>query len=156
MGRITKLTPEVQDNIVKYIENGGYAKDAVLAVGIDEGTYYNWIKRGSKGEEPYFKFFKSIKKARAKAIMKNVLTIQIAAQTQWQAAAWWLERTSPADWGKKDSLKVESKMEFEDENTKKFLEEHSKLTPEQQERFIEMTIDFEKSVREDNNGTNKD
>lgn len=86
-GRKTKLTPELKDDIIKYIEAGNYIKHACQLVGISEQTYYTWIKRGEAGEDQFLEFLESIKKAGAKAIARNVLIIQAAAKKSWQAAA---------------------------------------------------------------------
>ena len=50
----------------------------------------------------YFEFFEAIKKAEAQAEARNVAVIQTAARDSWQAAAWWLERKYPQEWGKKE------------------------------------------------------
>lgn len=100
----TKLTPELQEKIIKYIKGGNYIVIACQAVGISEVTYYDWIKRGKAGEEPFLKFLKSIKKAKAEAEIKYVSIVQNVANRSWQAAAWWLERTNWKRWGRKDKL----------------------------------------------------
>lgn len=48
------------------IESGNYIVVACRAVGIGEWAFYNWIKRGGKGEKLYSQFSQSIKKAIAK------------------------------------------------------------------------------------------
>lgn len=56
----------------------------------------------SNSEEEYVAFWNDIAKARADAIVRNVTLIQKAAQDgSWQAAAWWLERTAPSEYGRK-------------------------------------------------------
>lgn len=42
-----------------------------------------------------------IKKSKAEAIKRNVAIVQQAAMKQWQAAAWWLERTEPEKYGRR-------------------------------------------------------
>lgn len=113
----SKLTPELLEQIVQYIKVGNYNKDACQAVGISERVYYKWLKRGEKAlkleekgnkipkkEEIYVQFVQSIKKAKAKAVIRNVLVIQTAAKKSWQAAAWWLERSHHKDWGIKKQI----------------------------------------------------
>lgn len=104
MPRKTKLTPELQEEICKYIEIGVPNKQAALACGISETTFYNWIKRGENTNSgKYFKFLESVKKAQAKNVLRNVAIIEKAAQEKnWQAAAWILERKYPEDWGRKE------------------------------------------------------
>ena len=40
---------------------------ACQAVGIVEKTYYEWIKKGEAGIEPYIEFVESIKKAKSRS-----------------------------------------------------------------------------------------
>jgi len=105
---------------------------------ISEVTYYDWIKRGKAGEDPFLKFLKSIKKARAKAVISNVLVIQTAGKKSWQAAAWWLEQTHHKDWGRKESIKLKKEVSLEKKDSKTlqdFLKKEKLLTPEQKKRF---------------------
>ena len=92
-----KYTPELVSELIKYIEAGNYQKTACEAVGISEETFYTWMK-----EKP--EFSESIKKAESKAIARNVMIIQKAAQTSWQAAAWFLERKDYERWGRKELI----------------------------------------------------
>jgi hypothetical protein len=83
-----------------------------MAVGISEQTYINWMRWGEKSRKGlYFSFFESVKKAEAQAIARNVAVIQTAAKDSWQAAAWWLERKHPHEWGK--SIKVDDERKEE-------------------------------------------
>jgi DNA invertase Pin-like site-specific DNA recombinase len=61
-----KLTPELEEEILNLIRAGNYAKDACLAVGIDESTYYRWLRTGEKAKSgKLYQFYQSIQKARA-------------------------------------------------------------------------------------------
>ena len=42
----------------------------------------------------------------AEAQNRNVVLIQKAAQTNWQASAWYLERSDPTNWGKRERHEV--------------------------------------------------
>jgi len=60
------------------------------------------------GEDTEFsQYFKEIMQARAFAEADNVLVIRNASRDTWQAAAWWLERTFPDRWGRRDRMAVE-------------------------------------------------
>lgn len=107
MARPTKLTTEIQAKIVEAIGKGAYVAVAAESVGITAATFYNWMKRGSKAKSgQFFEFFDAIKKAEAEAETKQIGTILVASASNWQAAAWWLERKFPQRWGRKDRMPV--------------------------------------------------
>ena len=105
-----KLNKQLIEDAVKLIEAGNYQKHVAQALGVDESTWYRWLREGEQSEDENdlkYKFYQSIKKAEAKAVARNVALIQRAAQEgNWQAAAWWLERKFPAEWGKRDKLDI--------------------------------------------------
>lgn len=62
--------------------------------------------------DDHTKLWDELKKARAAAIIRNVSQVQRAAQDgQWQAAAWWLERTVPEHYSKKTAKRAPSQNE---------------------------------------------
>ena len=102
------LTDEVHDRIVATLRLGNYVEHAASYAGISRASLYNWLKKGDaardkreagetldEAEERYARFAEEVDNARATAIVRNVSIIQAAAQTNWQAAGWWLERTAP-------------------------------------------------------------
>ena len=105
-GRKTKLTKELTDEIVKRIRAGNYIKVACQAVGISHTAYFDWIKKGEDGIAPYAEFLGAIKKAEAEAHVNYVAIIASQAPTQWQAAAWWLERKFPDKWAKREKIEI--------------------------------------------------
>lgn len=106
MPRPTKLTEDVQDRILAALRAGNYMETAARYAGIDESTLHRWIARGNDtDDEPYHQFCKAVEKARAEAEVRNVHLIQGAAQGgTWQAAAWFLERSFPGRWGRRDKV----------------------------------------------------
>lgn len=113
------LTDEVHDRIVGTLRLGNYVEHAASYAGISRGTLYNWLKKGDEArskrengaeldeiEERYAKFSKDVDNARAAAVVRNVSIIQQAAQTNWQAAGWWLERTAPQHFGRQMRTEV--------------------------------------------------
>ncbi len=109
-GRKTILTPELQDAVVKRIRAGNYIKVACLAVGIGVSTYFEWLKKGEEGRQPYAEFTDTIKKAEAEAHVNYVAIVASHAPKQWQAAAWWLERRFPDKWGRRDKLDIKGEI----------------------------------------------
>lgn len=109
IGRKTKLTEKMIEEIAKHIELGMINKDVAQLVGISETTFYNWMKEGenSKDNNIFRKFYLKVKEAEAKAIKRNLAIIQRAAnEGNWQAAAWFLERKRPEDWGRKERVNI--------------------------------------------------
>ncbi len=102
-GRPTKLTPEVQARVVTAISGGNTRETAASYAGIRRATLFEWLARGRAARSGLFRdFADAIEKAEADASVTSVGLIRRAAQTSWQAAAWWLERRYPDEWGRKD------------------------------------------------------
>ena len=105
--RPTKLTPEVSAKILEAIGAGNTLPTASEYAGLYRETLRAWMDRGEKeadaGEETVFsRLFRLIRQKMAETVARNVALIQKAGgnpQT-WTAAAWWLERRHPEDWGK--------------------------------------------------------
>jgi transposase len=107
MGRPTKLTPEIQDKIIDAIQAGNYQDAAARYAGIDPATYYRWMSKGEDPDSPYSEFREAIERAKAAAEVESVAIIKLAARDgTWQAAAWWLERTRPQKFGRKERYEV--------------------------------------------------
>ncbi|MEO8608898.1 MAG: transposase [Chloroflexota bacterium] len=87
MARKTKLTPELQKQIIKLLEQGVSVEDVCSQVGISDRTYYGWRERGVKAaneleadedaqisldEIPFLQFFQAttrgLKNAKIKAV----------------------------------------------------------------------------------------
>lgn len=118
-----KLRIEQIEELCKNIEAGAPFVASALAVGIPESTFFKYkqeaeelykkikenpeireeIKSKDKNdkEKILLEFIERIKKAEAKAILRNVAIINQAATENWQAAAWWLERRYPNQFGKR-------------------------------------------------------
>jgi len=54
----------------------------------------------------YVRFVRSVQRARGAAVIRNVQVIQAAAQDDWRAAGWYLERTQTRDFGRRDAVAV--------------------------------------------------
>lgn len=111
MGAPTKLTPELTQEICDALERGNYLETAAEAAGITVRTVYNWMDRGSKGDEPYAAFFHAVKRARAAAEIDLVATVlkgdeQGTGFGEARAAAYMLERTRPDRFAQRVNLKV--------------------------------------------------
>ena len=105
----SKLTPELQEKFCDAIENGDSILGACGYVGIDESTYYKWMKKAkeAKGRSKFVKFKECVDKAKAKALHNFEQVITRASTEHWQAAAWMLERRHPNMYGKRDKIEAD-------------------------------------------------
>lgn len=127
MARPTKLNAETQERIITAIRAGNYIETAAAYAGINKTTLYDWMKRGErekqrvakdarlkirKAEQPFVEFSNAVQRALAEAEVRDVAIIAKAAEEQWQAAAWRLERKFPEKWGKRQ-IEIEHKGQVE-------------------------------------------
>ena len=105
----TKLTPQLQEEFCKAIENGASILGACGHVGITEKTYYNWIHRAeeSKTRTKFVKFKECVDTSKEKALFNFEQVIVAASMEHWQAAAWMLERRYPNMYGKTDKIEAD-------------------------------------------------
>lgn len=102
-GRPPKLTPEVMDVVVNAIAAGNYMDTAAALAGVDKVSLYRWIKKGANATRGIKRdFYKRVTEAMARAEARGVTGISIAAQKDWKAAAWLLERRYAKRWGKRE------------------------------------------------------
>lgn len=125
-GRPTKLTDELTKEIVGYIEDGMFIKDACILAGIGRRTYYHWLgiaeaelkrldenprARLKKDAEPYVEFLHTVTCARAKAEYEALKQVRNGrfktydgGNRDWKAAAWFLEHSFPDKYKQKVGL----------------------------------------------------
>ena len=102
MARPVKLTEDLQNKIVSILEKGNYVETACALAGISKQTFYNWRNRGNTQKSGKYRgFLDAVEKAIATAEIADLKIIDQAAQKNWRAAAWLLERRSPERWGNK-------------------------------------------------------
>lgn len=100
MARPSKYTPERVARIVEALEGGNTRRAAAAAGGIDQATFDRWILR-------YAHFAADVRAAESKAELVHVEAIRhAAADGDWRASAWWLERRYPDDWGRRDKVEI--------------------------------------------------
>ncbi len=92
-GRPAKYTEDVIGRLEQAIAMGASFKLACQYAGITEQTLSRW--RASKSG-----LSERLEKAEGVAAVKWLAKIEQAANTQWQAAAWKLERRYPQDYGR--------------------------------------------------------
>jgi hypothetical protein len=114
------MDEDTESKLIEYIKFGTPVNRAVAAVGISERTFYTWMNRGINERERlatvpnakpnptegvYLQFLQSVERARGEAITKKVAVIAKAGnEGDWRAAAWYLERQAPEEFGKIDKV----------------------------------------------------
>lgn len=88
-----KLDKETADRLCEAAEAGLKREACAHYAGIDPSTLYRWINFGREGRPVYAEFYKRLELSRAKAQRRLLDTIENAAMSSWQAAAWILERS---------------------------------------------------------------
>lgn len=107
-GRPTAYTPELGEQLCKLVGLGVPISIACKAEGIGKRTLYRWREQGKAGREPYRGFVRKLERALAKPAAAITLHVVRAAQRDWRAGAWWLERRHPKLYGNKQTIKHET------------------------------------------------
>jgi len=102
-GRVSILTPEIVDRIIKHLSVGNYVKPSVEASGINYHTFRTWMQKGeldkAEGKEtPYSSLVDRVTRAQADA--EAHLVDQLANEQDWRAKSFLLERRHRERWGK--------------------------------------------------------
>ena len=101
------------DVIVERVKAGIPNETAAESSGVDISTFYRWMEAGAdrweggrlvRGREPYRGFRDAVIRARAEAEAAAVAIVQRAASDDWRAAAWYLERSRPQRWRRRDTV----------------------------------------------------
>jgi len=130
-GRTTKLTPQVQESIVRAVTAGVPVVQAAQLAGIDKATVLEWIARGEgRHQRParalYADFADAIARARVIDEARRLARLEQAgrggtvirettttysdgrqviertyAPPEWRCDAWYLEHAYPERWGRK-------------------------------------------------------
>lgn len=110
MGAPTKLTADTQQEFLAALRTGCTRKDAARYVGVHPDTVYTWLKRGAEpdAEDTYREFHRLVYRAERTVKIRALGFIQQAQETDWKAAAWWLERKHPDEFGRRDRLRVDA------------------------------------------------
>ena len=116
VGRPTKLTPQLREEIVELLKSGNYIETVCGLVGINKTTFYLWINKAdaSTRSTKYSKFRDDVYKAMAFSEARLVTLIAKSAEKDWRAAVWMLERRQPERWGKPE-VKNETPQKLESE-----------------------------------------
>jgi transposase len=118
MARPMKFSEDRAARVIEALRAGNYMETAAGYAGLSKTALYKYlamgkdaVEREGKGEtlteeeQRFAEFANGVEKARAEAEVRNVHLIQTAAQGgTWQAAAWFLERSHPGKWGRREKI----------------------------------------------------
>ena len=118
LGRPTKMDPDTKKKLNTALQIGLSQKKAAIYAGIGETTFYRWQKKAIDIDQEchgnpdnikdvadleLWEFWESIKKAKVDGEINHLGNITNAANNGvWQASAWFLERSNPNDWSKRE------------------------------------------------------
>ena len=96
------------DKLCSALLAGNTIRNACVMARLDDSTFFRYMAEAKDAEEgsPLKSFDARVKEAMATAEHRNVMVIQQAAPKNWTAAAWFLERRCPEEWGRKDTLRM--------------------------------------------------
>lgn len=101
---LNKLDDRRYKIIIEAIRGGNSRSTAFKLAGIHMDTGFDWLRYGRQNPEKfpqYVKLREDIEQAEAEFEADRVAIVKTAGDTgTWQAAAWWLERKRPEDWGR--------------------------------------------------------
>lgn len=104
-GRRSKLTKQLIKNAADLVKLGNYTETACAYLGIGKTSWYRWLQEGEQAKSGLKReFWEAIRQAEAQAEIRNIGKIQTAANDDWKASAWYLERKFPDRWGRKEHI----------------------------------------------------
>ena len=112
-GRNSLLTQATQGVICASVRSGNWLETAAQMAGIDRDTLFAWKRKGKSDLEAgltnsiYAQFVNAIARAEADAEAVSVARVRTAAQKDWRAAAWYLERRHSDRWTLNQSVTAE-------------------------------------------------
>lgn len=103
---------KIRQDILDAVRLGMSYEWAAYSAGICEKTFYNLKTQGeadlSSGKDSiYAKFLQDLKRAESEGMERDLRNIDTAAQAQWQASAWKLERRFPDMFGRNRTVEVQ-------------------------------------------------
>lgn len=111
-----KLDDTRKERLLEALRAGNYIETACAYAGVSKSSFYNYLAQGRKAREQderteqdewALELLDAVEKARADAEVRNVHLIQQAAQGgTWQAAAWFLERSMPGKWARREKVEM--------------------------------------------------
>ena len=128
--------------LLQCISAGAPITHACKAAGIAYRTYRDWYNLGEKGDPRYVDFYERAVKADGEFVTSCVALIHRAANKEWTAAAWLLERRYPKDFGRRQEITGPDggPLQVTDTGRDKILKLLKEMHDRQQPKVIEATV----------------
>lgn len=96
-----KFDPETRVLILAALREGMTREHAAIRAGVAYSTFRRWMTRGKdrQAAREFREFRRQVRRAEADAAFTVVGRIMEAAKKDWRAAAWFLSRRFPEEWG---------------------------------------------------------
>lgn len=147
----SKLTDKLCDEICNDIKAGVPIIHSAIAHGICQSTFYDWYNKGkeAKRKNKFRDFYERVEEAKSVAITLRARRVYKAGTKDWKADAWWLERTAPEYFGRKDFHRFEGKQEIKTES-ELTIEDRREKDEDYIRQFIERTSHSNDGNNQDN------
>jgi hypothetical protein len=120
MARPTDLTPELGDQIARFVRAGNWPATAAGAAGVPERTFFRWMARGKAAEEMdedgrevpepellFWRFRQQVKQAESESEAIAVGHLMKDMSRAPTASIQWLERRFPRRWTRGEHRQLE-------------------------------------------------
>ncbi len=120
MARHTNLNADTHQKIIAALNGGSHLGDAAERAGVGKRTLTRWLERGrryrdalptdstTESDKPFYELLLDVEKTVASVRIRMSARILAAADGtadkpgDWRAAAWYLERSQPEVWGRRN------------------------------------------------------
>ena len=115
LGRPTKFTEETRKKILWALRLGNYRSAAAQYAGISERTLCDWLYKGAEADSgDHADFHNDVLEAEQAAEIRALGVIQQAANRDWKAAAWFLERKFPERYCVRAAVFLAKRLDIDD------------------------------------------
>ena len=131
------LTDSIQETMVRLAGKGMPINRMCWYCGVGERAYYNWLRKGDMGQEPYAAFAAAIRKAQGERADRLTGLVETHAKDDPATARWLLSRMSPAQFGDQGTEEDHTAASYA-ESTEEEVVEMFANDPKIQERVLEV------------------
>lgn len=113
MARPSKLSPEIQEKLIRAIKTGCPFATACDYANLDYSTFRRWLIKGEKqGAGRFREFYDAVRRAESGLEVKLIAQWHQSAETDWRAACEFLSRRFPDRWSPTQKFQVQLEAEL--------------------------------------------